>query len=231
MGWARGALMRRVDQMTQVDENQTQDKQALLNDGIEAAIERYARDYPKHGEHIAAGVTNQVRYNLPAAFDVDFSQIVLVEKPYYTDSETDKRSVPLDQTQWRRYDNDFTNIQIDFLESAPTETVNFRVMYTLPRTLDDVPNVHKQAFAWLCASIVCNSVAANLANEQQSSFSSDTVDNRQTAETWRNLAKDFRNKYEDVVLPKKNEDVAAHEEIVAVESLLAQRTKRVWHRD
>ncbi len=224
MSWDQASLLKRVDELTQVDENQISDKQSVLNDSIDAARERYSRDRPKNRVWTRVGDETAV-YDFPSDYDPDFSIIQSVERP--------TGSVPksyLDPKQWELYENDGTTWQFVFLNGAPDATVEFRITYTTLRTLAQVGAAHKQAFSFLAAHYVCNTVAASLANQKQSSISQDTVDNETGSSVWEERAKSFFGKYATIVLPKKNEGTVAAEVTSEVTSLFAGQTPRVWHR-
>jgi hypothetical protein len=225
MSWNQADLLKRVDELTQVSENQLVDKQSILNDSIDSARERYSTDKPKNYVWTRSG-NGDAYYDFPSAFDPDFSIVQSVERPTGGTPKTF-----LDPKQYELYENDGVTWQFGFLNGAPDSSVEFRITFTTVRTIAQVGAAHKQAFAFLAAHFVCNSVAAALANQEQSSIAQDTVDNETGSSTWENRAKSFFGKYAGIVLPKKKEEVKAAEVTSEVTSLFAGRTPRVWHRD
>lgn len=229
MSWTKRELIKRVDQLTQVDENQIKDKQSILSEAMDSGLERYNRDQPRYEEQIATGVTDQIRYNLPSTFDPNFSTVVRVEKPFET--ATDKRSTPLDHRDWLLYENDFVTYQIDFIGGAPDSTTQYRVLFTIPHILGSIPAVHTQAFSFLCASLVCSTIGASFANQRESTMAADTVDNRQSVSSWEVQARSFMKQYERVVFRREDQEVKAAAAESSVSSLFAQQSTRIIHRE
>lgn len=223
-GWVEADLITEVDNLVQADDNQLRSKFDVIRSYITTALERYNRDYPKHYQWEQAG-TGTNRYDFPAQFDVDFSNVVSVESP--------TGNVPptfLTQKQFQTYANDYVTYQLLFLEGSPDASVDFSVIFTIRRELADIPDTHKEAFAALVSAGVCDTVAASLANEQDSTISADTVDNTTSSSSWVDKGRAFWRQYASVVLPRKSDSVKAAEVIVDVDSPFAETSTRIFHR-
>ncbi len=90
-----------------------------------------------------------------------------------------------------------------FREASPTATDYFILEYTarhqLDASTDTIPAADLQAFIHLCAALVARSIADRFAKSVDSNFGSDSISHLANSESWRTLADDYMELYEQHV--------------------------------
>jgi len=223
-GWIESELITRVDQLVQADDSQLKDKYSVIRSYALGAVERYSRDYPNFFQWVRMG-DGTSRYDFPSDFQKDFSSVISVERP--TDAVP---PATLTKKQFQVYPNDYTTYQLLFLESAVPTTTEFAVVFTTRQTLATVPDSHREAFAALVSASLCDTVAASLANDQDSTINAVSVDNTTSSSSWTEKGRAFWRQYASVVLPRKNENTKAAEVITNVNSPFAEVSTRVFRK-
>lgn len=222
-GWAINDLITRVEQLVQADDNQLLNKLDVFRSFCISALERYSRDFPKYYRWLESG-DGTARYDFPSQFDPQFSSVVSVEMPTQQVPPTFLRA-----KEYQVYENDYTTYQLLFLQGAPDSAVQFGVAFTVRRTWADIPDAHKEAFAALAASGVCDVIASRVAGRMDSTVSADTVDPSTASSAWTDKARAFWRLYAQTVLPRKQEDVKAAEAVSDVDSPFAETSSRIFH--
>lgn len=161
---------------------------------IAAAVYRYSEDRPQEkAQDVTPASANLLP--LPAAWEQDFSGLLLLEYPI--------GNVPptfVDQGRYKFYRSP-TALQVQLDDAVAVAANNVRATFTIKHVVDaandTIPVHHREPVANWAAAICCDQLAAFYSGGTDSTIQADSVENRSKADEYATRAKSLRKFYLD----------------------------------